>query len=324
MRFSINTLGCRVNLCESDEISSELAGFGFQKVDYREGKPHLCIINTCTITSETDRKVRQLLRRIRKANREAKLVVTGCFVKPNRSFLESSKVDLIIDNEKKDDIYSLASEIAGIAIDRPAPVRSWQEPASLYDASFDPSVRYHSRPMVKIQDGCEQFCTYCIIPVTRGKYRSADSKNVINRIRSLEEAGFEEIVLTGIHIGKYGVDLGEGNRLSHLVEKLIHKTNIKRIRISSIEVNEIDGRLLSVLSENRERFARHFHIPLQSGSDSILRSMGRPYSARFFMERVSEVRDVFPGIAVTTDVMVGFPGETDEDFNKSLELVEKI
>jgi threonylcarbamoyladenosine tRNA methylthiotransferase MtaB len=323
MRFSINTLGCRSNLCESDEISSELERSGFQKVDYRDGKLHFCIINTCTITSEADRKVRQLLRRIKKTNQNAKMVVTGCFVRQNRSFLEDNEVDLIIDNEKKDDIYSMASEIAKIMGDGPAAVRARQKPGSIYNNSFGPRIRYHSRPMVKIQDGCEQYCSYCIIPITRGKYRSVDSGSVINKVRGLEKAGFDEIVLTGINIGKYGLDLEERHGLPGLVEKLVDKTNIKRIRISSIEVNEVDDRLLSVLSDNRERFARHLHIPLQSGSDSILKSMRRPYSGQFFMEQILKAREAFPDIAITTDVMVGFPGETDEDFNKSLGFVEE-
>jgi threonylcarbamoyladenosine tRNA methylthiotransferase MtaB len=322
MRFSVNTLGCRANLCESDEISRELEKSGFQKVDYRAGKPQFCIINTCTITSEADRKVRQLLRRIKKTNPDAKMVVTGCFVRQNRSFLKDNKVDLIIDNEKKDDIYSMASEIAEFMGEKQELIEPGKKPGRIYNSQSDPRIWYHSRPMVKIQDGCEQYCSYCIIPMTRGKYRSVESKSVINKVDAMEKAGFDEIVLTGINIGKYGLDI-EGKRgLPRLLEQLINKTDIKRIRISSIEVNDIDDRLLSVLSGNSERFAPHLHIPLQSGSDSILKFMRRPYSSKFFMEKISKIRKLFPDIAITTDVMVGFPSETEEDFNNSLSFVK--
>jgi len=323
MRFSINTLGCRANLCESDEISSELERSGLQKVDYREGRPQFCIINTCTITSETDRKVRQLLRRIKKANPDAKMAVTGCFVRQNRSFLEDNKVDLIIDNEKKEDIYHMALEIVKIMKDGHTRVIQRQKPDSINNSQSDPRIWYHSRPMVKIQDGCEQYCSYCIIPFTRGKYRSVNSESVINKVRKLGKAGFDEIVLTGINIGKYGLDIKGKRDLPRLLEQLINKTDIKRIRISSIEVNDINDRFLSVISGNSERFARHLHIPLQSGSDSILKSMRRPYSSKFFMGKISKIRESLTDIAITTDVMVGFPGETEEDFSDSLNFVEE-
>jgi len=324
MRFSIKTLGCKVNLCESDEISNGLMMLGFQRVDYRNGDPHICIINTCTVTSESDRKVRQLARRMRNINKEAKIIVTGCFVKQNRKFLEDIRVDLILDNDKKKDIQGLIEIIIKRTAEGPAP--SWPE-ETIIKKSGTACTRYsqnHSRPIVKIQDGCEQNCTYCIIPKVRGKYRSAESVEVVRKIKELEKNGFEEAVLTGIHIGKYGVDLENAYRLDRLIGDVLSNTGIKRLRISSIEINEIDDRLLSVISKNRERIASHFHIPLQSGSDAVLKKMARPYTAAYFIKMVSRIRKVLPDITITTDVMVGFPGESDEDFSNTFEMVEKI
>ncbi len=320
MRFSINTLGCKVNLCESDEISNELIMLGFQRVDYRNGDPHICIINTCTVTAESDRKVRQLARRMRNTNKEAKIIVTGCFVKHNRKFLEDNKVDLILDNDKKKDIQDLIESIIK-ETGKESIINKYRETDS--ETSCIRYAQEHSRPIVKIQDGCEQNCTYCIIPEVRGEYRSTGSVEIIKKINELEINGFEEVVLTGIHIGKYGVDLENNYGLDRLIGDIISNTGIKRLRISSIEINEINDRLLSVISKNRERIAPHFHIPLQSGSDAVLRKMARPYTAACFTKKISGIRKVLPDIALTTDVMVGFPGESDEDFNDTLEMVEK-
>ncbi|MCD4669285.1 MAG: tRNA (N(6)-L-threonylcarbamoyladenosine(37)-C(2))-methylthiotransferase MtaB, partial [Actinomycetia bacterium] len=325
MRFSINTLGCKVNLCESDEISNRLIMLGFQRVDYRNGDPHICIINTCTVTAESDRKARQLTRRMRNTNKEAKIIVTGCFVKQNRKFLEDNKVDLMLDNDKKKDIQGLMESI--IKKTGKEPIINKYRETDRFKRSETSCIRYaqkHSRPLIKIQDGCEQNCTYCIIPKVRGEYRSTESVKVIKKVKELEKNGFEEAVLTGIHIGKYGVDLENNYGLDRLVGDILSNTGIKRLRISSIEINEIDDRLLSVISKNRERIAPHFHIPLQSGSDTVLRKMARPYTAEYFTKKVSIIRKVSPDITITTDVMVGFPGESDEDFSSTFKMVEKI
>jgi len=316
MRFSIKTLGCKVNLCESDEISNGLMEHGFQRVDYRNGDPHICIINTCTVTSESDRKVRQFVRRVRNTNKGAKIIVIGCFVGQNRKFLENSRVDLIVDNDEKKDIGALVANI----IKRTAEETITKKPGT----ACIRDTQKHSRPIVKIQDGCEQNCTYCIIPKVRGGYRSTGSIEILKKIKDLEENGFEEVVLTGIHIGKYGVDLKNTYGLDRLIEDIMADTAMKRLRISSIEINEIDDGLLSIILKNRERIAPHFHIPLQSGSDAILSKMARPYTAVSFTEKVSIIRKVLPEITITTDVMTGFPGESDEDFNDTLEMVKKI
>lgn len=316
MKFSINTLGCKVNLCESDEISGQLTGLGFQKVDYRDGNPHICIVNTCTVTSESDRKARQLIRKIRNINKKAKLAVTGCYVRDHSDFLKKSGADLILDNDNKKDVPGLVESILKKTGYQPGTERPANTDSDLYGK--------HSRPIVKIQDGCEQNCTYCIIPRVRGKYRSADRGRITERIKKLAEGGFEEVVLTGIHIGKYGFNMGGDYGLADLLQDIFLKSGIKRIRISSLEINEIDSRLLDIMQEHLQRVAPHLHIPLQSGSDDVLKRMGRPYDSGSFIRGIKKIKEKFPHIALTTDVMAGFPGETDKDFQKTLEIIREI
>jgi threonylcarbamoyladenosine tRNA methylthiotransferase MtaB len=316
MRFSINTLGCKVNLCESDSISRILLDKGFQQVDYKRGMPHISIINTCTVTAESDRKVRQMIRKIKKANNQAKLVITGCYVKDHTDFLKDSGVDLIIGNEEKKDIPGMADSILDLV----------KEDLENKDSKIicESKNDLHSRPIVKIQDGCEQNCAYCIIPRVRGSYFSTPESIILESIDRLSRQGYGEVVLTGIHIGKYGADMSGSPGLPGLLDKIFANTGIDRIRISSIEINEINDELLDMMQKYRERMAPHLHIPLQSGSDKILEKMGRPYGSSFFREVVKKIRSRLPGITLTTDIMVGFPGETEEDFEKTLALVKEI
>jgi threonylcarbamoyladenosine tRNA methylthiotransferase MtaB len=317
MRFSINTLGCKVNLCESDAIAGLLMQNGLQMVDYRSGNPHICIINTCTVTAESDRKVRQLIRKIRNANSRAKLMVTGCYVRDHRDFLIKSGVDLIIGNEEKKDISLAAAKIL--------------ETAGYTGNTAGDRAGYggrrknpHSRPIVKIQDGCEQNCAYCIIPRVRGGYRSTPADRIVESIDILSGQGYAEAVLTGIHAGKYGADTADGTGLAGLLEKIFSETEIERIRISSLEINDIGERLLSVMEKYRERIAPHLHIPLQSGSDAMLESMGRPYDSGYFRRSAEKIYKILPGFTITTDIITGFPGETTGDLGSTLELVRAL
>jgi threonylcarbamoyladenosine tRNA methylthiotransferase MtaB len=316
MRFSINTLGCKVNLCESDSISRILLGKGLQQVDYRSGRPHISIINTCTVTAETDRKVRQMIRKIKKANSQAKLVITGCYVTDHADFLKEISADLIIGNEEKKDIPGITDSI----LDLVKEYRENKERKIIYRGKDD----LHSRPIVKIQDGCEQFCAYCIIPRVRGNYYSTPETTILKSIEQLSSEGYGEVVLTGIHIGKYGADREDSKGLPGLLDKIFACTGIDRIRISSIEINEINDELLDVMQKYRERMAPHLHIPLQSGSNKVLKKMERPYSARFFRKVIKKIRSKLPRITLTTDIMVGFPGERAEDLEKTLGLVREI
>ena len=332
IKFSVDTLGCKVNLSESDFIIKELQKKGMDHVPCNEN-PDFCIINTCTVTSQSDRKARQIIRRIKSQNKNSKMIVTGCFVVFNKEFLKKNGIDYVIENSDKNKIPDLIGKIAAKK-KRPQKVREERIDKNGLDSYKYSSItpRIHSRPLIKIQDGCEQNCTYCIVPKVRGKYRSAPYGEVLDKVKDLQEDGFEEVVLTGIHIGKYGTDFKKGNQdtgvktgnLADLLERIIRDSGIKLIRISSIEVDEIDSRLLDVLKENTGRFARHLHIPLQSGSNRILELMGRPYSSEYYSDKIKMIRSIFPGIALATDVMVGFPGESEEDFNKTVEIIKKI
>lgn len=352
IRFSIDTLGCKVNQSESDFIAEELQKRGMKPVS-RDQQPDWCLVNTCTVTSQSDRKVRQLIRRIKSRNKDSRILVTGCFVAFNRKFLKECRVDFIVKNKDKYRIPDIIkkeateAEIPDLIVDR----------ADGSELQHSTAYRVtHSRPLVKVQDGCEQNCAYCIVPVVRGGYKSVPLEDIIERIIELQSNGFEEAVLTGIHTGKYGVDIDSGSLnlenpdtvslkvkkscrkskaespyrgtiaadFAELLDRIIRETYIKRIRISSIEINEIGSRLLDVLKRNKERIAPHLHIPLQSGSNRILELMGRPYNAGYYLEKVSRARKLFPGIALTTDVMVGFPGEEDDDFIQTADVIKKV
>jgi len=329
IKFSVDTLGCKINQSESDFIIRELQKRGSEQVSW-EGSPDFCIINTCTVTSQSDRKARQVIRRIRSQNKNSKIIVTGCFVVFNKKFLKDCGIDFVVENKNKDKIPDL---IEKTQVFRTEAIRKNQDNFDFNSSngSFQFS-RAHSRPLVKIQDGCEQNCTYCIVPKVRGKYRSVPYEEVLEKIRNLQKDGFEEIVLTGIHIGKYGVDFSiarpekrdKACNLEDLLEGIIKDTVIRRIRISSIEINEISRRLLDILKNNRERFAQHLHIPLQSGSDKILKLMGRPYTAEYYLKKMETIGKIFPDIALATDVMVGFPGESEEDFIQTVDMIKKI
>lgn len=332
MKFSVDTLGCKVNLSESDFIIKELQKRGMELVPWNRN-PDLCIINTCTVTSQSDRKARQMIRKIKSLDKNSKIIVTGCFVVFNKEFLKDCGIDFAVENRDKNKIPGLVEEImAQREVQEVSDREETEKEGFDFPGSSCVVSQMHSRPFVKIQDGCEQNCTYCIVPKVRGKYRSIPYREILNEIKDLQRDGFEEVVLTGIHIGKYGNDLKSSNpssgrkigSLADLLERIIGDTGIKRIRISSIEVGEIDRRLLGILKENSERFAWHLHIPLQSGSNRVLKLMGRPYTAEYYLRRIEMIGRIFPDIALATDVMVGFPGESEEDFIQTVKMIEKI
>jgi threonylcarbamoyladenosine tRNA methylthiotransferase MtaB len=321
MKFSIDTLGCKVNHSESDFITRELLKRGLKLVSWRD-HPDFCIINTCTVTSQSDRKTRQLIRRIKKRNKSSSVIVAGCFAVYNREFLDSQEVDRIISNRDKNRIVELFAKEAKIS----------KDPNAVRPVSNIWSAYLHSRPMVKIQDGCQQKCSYCIVPKVRGKYKSTPFHQILRDIRDFQRDGFEEVVLTGVNMGKYGIDFrndgyykgGEISSFAELLEKIAAGTEIKRIRISSIEVNDIDNSLISVLKNNSTRFVHHLHIPLQSGSNRVLGLMRRPYNTQYYLKKIKAIRRIFPDITFTTDVMVGFPGESNRDFMQTAEMVKEI
>ncbi len=331
VKFSVDTLGCKVNLSESDFIIKGLQKKGMELAPWDEN-PDFCIINTCTVTSQSDRKVRQMIRKVKSQNKNSKIIVTGCFVVFNKEFLKDCGIDFIVENRDKNKIPDLIRETVAHGEIRKVPEQKEPDKKGFNFYTYPRASQIHSRPLIKIQDGCEQNCTYCIVPKVRGKYKSIPCSEVLDRIRDLQRDGFEEVVLTGIHIGKYGNDSKSSNpssegkvgNLADLLERIMEDTDVKRIRISSIEVGEINRRLLDILERNKGRFARHLHIPLQSGSNRVLKLMGRPYTAEYYLRKIEMIGRIFPGIALATDVMVGFPGESEEDFIQTVKMIEKI
>jgi len=298
VKASVLNLGCKVNQAESSQIEANLRSAGWSIVELSEG-PELCVINTCSVTSKSDYQSRQLIRRAHRAG--ARILVTGCYSELNAGDVSvMSGVTRVIRNSEK---AAFINELAGNR-----------------ENSFDYGVRARSRAFLKIQDGCNYSCTYCIIPKARGRSKSVSPDSVISQAEKLSLM-YHEIVLTGIHLGTYGYDLNPKVKLSDLTKALLH-TSIKRIRLSSLEINEIDDDLIELLAE--ERVCSHLHMPLQSGSDRILKLMNRSYDSLTFMRRLQEIREKLPGISIGTDVIVGFPGEDVKDFSDTYSLIESL
>jgi threonylcarbamoyladenosine tRNA methylthiotransferase MtaB len=299
MKVAFLTLGCRVNQAESAVLEGTLKDNGVSIVALNEN-PDYCIINTCAVTAKGDYNSRQLIRRA--ARTGAKVIVTGCYSQLQTGLVNAMQgVTATIDISKKDEIVS---EVLGA------------QPA----LSFGSQGR--SRPYLKIQDGCNFKCSYCSVPRARGKSRSISPEEALRRAHMIESRGFNEIVLTGVHLGTYGHDLKGNVTLNIILKRLLLETTISRIRLSSLAVNEIDDCLLELLQE--ERVCNHLHIPLQSGSDNILGLMRRPYTRNAFKKRVVEIVSRIENIALGTDVIVGFPEEGDREFSDTLALLRDI
>ena len=299
MRFSILTLGCKVNQSESDIIEGNLIEHGHSVATLCE-EPDYCIVNTCSVTAKSDYQSRQLVRRALRHN--ARVIATGCYaeLRPGELRRISRNILIVRNADKYNIINILDSTIECINL--------------CYSSK--------SRASIKIQDGCNHRCTYCIVPYARGKSRSVDSNDIVDQISGLASKGFQEVVLTGIHLGSYGYDLKPKLRLSDLLTNILNSTLIRRVRLSSLGVNEIDGALLDLLSD--ERICDHLHIPLQSGDNSVLRHMRRAYDATAYAEHVSKIILRNPNIAVGTDVIVGFPGEAETAFQNTVDIIKDI
>ncbi|GAB4482420.1 MAG: tRNA (N(6)-L-threonylcarbamoyladenosine(37)-C(2))-methylthiotransferase MtaB [Thermodesulfovibrionales bacterium] len=299
MKVAVLTLGCRVNQSESDLLAGSLQ-LGGATIVGLDQSPEYCIVNTCTVTAKSDYQSRQMIRRAVRAG--AKVIVTGCYAE-----LKSAEAGAIpgvlhtIRNDRKSDICRL---ITGI-----------QQPKET------PRVA-KSRPYLKIQDGCDCRCSYCSVPLARGRSRSIDMDEALRRVQALAEAGYHEVVLTGIHLGSYGKDLSPKSSLSRLLGQILEKTSIHRVRLSSIEVNEIDEQLLELMAG--PRVCRHIHMPLQSGSEAVLRLMNRNYSRERFRETALRIARLFPDIGLGTDIITGFPGEGEKEFKETVDLVREV
>lgn len=317
MKFAVCTLGCKVNTYESEFVIKKFLEKGYELTDF-DDVADIYIINTCTVTNTSDAKSRKMIRQARKKNSSAIVAVMGCFSQINEnidSVLEF--VDVIIGNTNKSKIVDLVEEF----------IKTRKKIVKIEDVmntSFDnmeiTNFNTRTRALVKIEDGCENYCTYCIIPYVRGKVRSKKPSDVINEVKKLVETGYKEIVLTGIHTGHYGADL-ENYDFSDLLLELEKIDGLERIRISSIEITELNDKFLSVLNTSK-KIVNHIHIPLQAGSDHILKLMNRKYDKNYFLNKINKIKSIRKDIAITTDVIVGFPGETKDDFEETLSFVK--
>lgn len=322
-KVAITTLGCKVNQVETEQLKEEFDSRGYQLVDF-DDTADIYIINTCTVTHVSDRKSRAMLRRAVRRNSDALVVATGCIAQVNAQQLaEIEGVDLVIGNQDKENLPAiledyLSRQHVGVEV-MVKPISQADKPkAIIYN-----HLHQRTRAFVKIQDGCQSFCSFCIVPQARGPVRSKRPDDVLAEIRQLIQLGYREIVLTGIHTGFYGADLADWN-LYRLIQTIIDQIpGSYRIRLSSIEALEIHEDLLDLLERDRH-LCRHLHIPLQSGSNRILQLMGRRYDRSYYRELVEKSCRRIPGMAITADVMVGFPGETEQDFQDSYQLIEQL
>ncbi len=314
MTFAIHTFGCKVNTYESEYIINIMENNGYKMVDFKSNSD-IYIINTCSVTNEADRKDRQFINSIRLNHPNSILIVMGCY-----SQLNSDKIDadIILGNKYKSDIVSLLEDYIK---NRNKIVKVEDIRNTNFEDMYINRFITHTRAFVKIQDGCNAFCAYCAIPYARGGIRSKELSKVISEVTDLVNNGYKEIVLTGIHTGRYG--LGTNDNLEKLLRELVRIPNIFRIRLSSVEINEITDGIIDLI-KNNDIMARHLHIPLQSGSDKILKLMGRKYDKKYFIDRIEYIKKEIPGISITTDLIVGFPNESEIEFNETLETLNKI
>ncbi|MCL6634759.1 MAG: tRNA (N(6)-L-threonylcarbamoyladenosine(37)-C(2))-methylthiotransferase MtaB [Peptococcaceae bacterium] len=320
-KVAIYTLGCKVNQYESASLAGLFRERGYRVVDF-EDTADVYIINTCTVTHLGDRKSRQLIRRAARANPGALIAVTGCYAQTSPGeVLEIPGVDLVVGTRDRTRLVDLVEEAAKGGV----PLNAVREYEAGDEFEEFPSLPLQGRvrAFLKIQEGCSNFCTYCIVPYARGPLRSRRPERVIDAAREMVAAGFKEIVLTGIHTGAYGQDLDEDLTLAGLLRRLAEIPGISRLRLSSIEPNDITPELVETLAGSKI-FCRHLHVPLQSGDDRILRRMGRRYSTWEYARLAEVLRENIPGLALTTDVMVGFPGETEENFANTYRFIEKV
>ena len=316
MKFYISTLGCKVNTYESNYIHDELINNGYEAAsDINDAD--ICIVNTCTVTNTSDNKSLKVIRQIRRNNPNAILVVMGCMIQVYKD-IESIDADIIIGNKYKNKIVELIYEFKN---DHKKIIRI----NDINNTEFEPMVLnnfLHTRAFVKIEDGCENFCSYCIIPFARGPVRSKNKDLVLDEIKTLISKGHAEIVLTGIHTGHYGSDLDNYN-FANLLSEIVKIDGLKRLRISSIEITEITDEVMDII-KNNDVIVDHMHIPLQSGSNAVLKLMNRKYDKEYFIDKINKLRAIRPDVSITTDIIVGFPGETDELFKETIDTVNTI
>lgn len=314
------TLGCKVNFYDTEAIWQLFKNEGYEQVDF-ESTADVYLINTCTVTNTGDKKSRQIIRRAVRRNPDAVIAVTGCYAQTSPAEIMAIEgVDLVIGTQDREKIMTFVNQIQG---DR-QPVNAVRNIMKTRDfEELDvPDFNERTRAFLKIQEGCNNFCTFCIIPWSRGLSRSRAPQSVLEQAKQLVASGYKEIVLTGIHTGGYGDDM-ENYNLTSLLWDLDKVEGLERIRISSIEASQIDDAMIDVLNRS-SKMCRHLHIPLQAGEDAVLKRMRRKYTTAEFAAKIKRLHEAMPGVAITTDVIVGFPGETEEMFENGFRFMEEL
>lgn len=316
-KFLIKTLGCKVNSYESEFIRNLFLEEGYEEV---EENADVCIINTCTVTNTADNKSKQVINNIKKNNKDAIVIAMGCFCQFRNSEIEDLiDADIILGNKNKHKVFEYLKEYESNH-KRIIDFVDMNKDDIDFDDMEIKGYKHHHRAFIKIEDGCNNFCSYCIIPYVRGRVRSKEFNKCLMEVNDLALSGHKEIVLSGIHTGQYNSD---GKRLSDLINEISKVDQIKRIRLSSVEIVELDDKMMDII-KNNNKFVSHLHIPLQAGSDHILKLMNRRYDKKYFKKLVDKIRENRNDISLTTDVIVGFPGETEEDFKETLDFCEEI
>lgn len=315
MKFNIVTFGCKVNQYESNMMKEKMLSSNFF---YEENMSdaNIIIVNTCSVTNVADKKCLKMIRKIKREYPNALLVVAGCSSQNNQNVYEALDIDILLGNKDKSKIAELIKEY----LDTEKKYVKFYNERNLDFEDMLINDYNHVRAFVKIEDGCDNFCSYCIIPFVRGSVRSKDFDTVIKEAKLLTEHGHKEIVLTGIHTGHY---MSNNHDLTDLINELSKIDDLLRIRISSIEITELNDKFLEMLKINK-KVCNHLHIPLQAGSDEILKRMNRKYDLAYYEEKINKIRSIRPDISITTDIIVGFPYETDELFNETLEFSKKM
>ena len=323
-KVSFYTLGCKVNQYETNAMAQKFKEAGYEIVDMNDDISDICIVNTCTVTNMSDRKSRHSLRRVKEKNPSAIIAAVGCYAQVAKNDLEKmSEIDIVLGNEEKANIVQYVEKFMEnhnenklIEIEDIASKKEFEDMGQI-------TYTEKTRAFIKIQDGCNQFCSYCIIPYARGRVRSRNAESIIKEITQIAQNGIKEVVITGIHVASYGRDFGNENGLIELLEKINNIEGIKRIRLGSLEPKIITEEFMQRLSK-LEKMCHHFHLSLQSGCDETLKRMNRKYTTAEVKEIIERLRRYYDDVMLTTDIIVGFPGETEEEFETTYQFLKEV
>lgn len=320
-KVSFYTLGCKVNQYETNAMAQKFKESGYEIVDMNDDISDICIVNTCTVTNMSDRKSRHSLRRVKEKNPSAIIAAVGCYAQVAKNDLENMpEIDIVLGNEEKANIVQyvekfIENEKKLIEIEDIATKKEFEDMGQI-------TYTEKTRAFIKVQDGCNQFCSYCIIPYARGRVRSRNAESIIKEITQIAQNGIKEVVITGIHVASYGRDFGNENGLIELLEKINEIEGIKRIRLGSLEPKIITEEFMQILSK-LEKICHHFHLSLQSGCDATLKRMNRKYTTSEVKEIIERLRRYYDDVMLTTDIIVGFPGETEEEFETTYQFLKQ-